>query len=261
MLSIPIEVQMAANVEKRTIEFYAAVFGNRDSDGMRVVKGAFAKSIAERLPKGFVKLFRNHQHNIGTMQHAEEDSYGLHCVGYVSKERIGDETLEKVRDQSLTHCSFRAGVVRDRAHFVVEEDPTTGDKIETLNLTELIWREAGPVDLEPANPLAIITAVKSFGGDESLDAFHELPYMLHAMTSNPSKKPSAEERRILKSLLHLRDVLKDRGDSIEALLAPGDITQTLSGSAPSLATPAHAETQPDLTALLASIQRRGQINL
>lgn len=260
MLSVPIEVEMAANVEKREIEFYASVFGNRDCDGMRVVKGAFAKSISERLPKGFVKLYRNHQYNIGTMLHAEEDSYGLHCVGYVSKEPMGDQTLEKVRDKSLTHCSFRAGVVRDRAHFVVEEDPVTGEKIETLNLTELIWREAGPVDLEPANPLAVIMAVKSFGGDDSLDAFHELPYMLHAMTANPSKKPTAEERRILKSFLHLRDVLKERGDSIEALLAPGDITSPPKAT-PSLATPANAETQPNLSALLKSLQGRGRINL
>lgn len=258
MLSVPIEVEMAANTEKRTIEFYASVFGNRDTDGMRVVRGAFQKSISERLPQGLVKLFRNHSCNIGRIDHAEEDSHGLFCRGYVSRERMGDETLEKVADRSLTHASFRAGIVRDRAHFVVEEDPVTGDKIETLNLTELIWREAGPVDLEPANPLAVIMAVKSLGGDESMDAFHELPYLLHALTAN-AKKPSAEERRILKTVLHLRDVLKDRGPMIEALLAPGDITQT-SGSAPSLATPAHAETA-DLTRLLESIRSRGQIHL
>jgi HK97 family phage prohead protease len=228
---------------------------------MRVVKGAFAKSIAERLPQGMVKVYRNHQWNIGRMDHAEEDSHGLFCRGYVSKERIGDETLEKVRDGSLTHCSFRAGVVRDRAHFVVEEDPVTGDKIETLNLTELIWREAGPVDLEPANPLAVITAIKSFGGDESLDAFHELPYLLHSWTAGEAKKLTAEEKRILKTVLHLRDVLKDRSAMIEALLAPGDITSSLLGTTPSLATPANAETQPDLSALLKSIQERGRINL
>lgn len=258
MLSVPIEVEMSANLEKREIEFYASVFGNRDSDGMRVVKGAFTKSISERLPQGLVKLYRNHSNNIGRMDHAEEDSHGLFCRGYVSKERLGDETLAKVLDRSLTHCSFRAGVVRDRAHFVVEEDPVTGDKIETLNLTELIWREAGPVDLEPANTLAVITAVKSFGGDDALDAFYELPYLMHAITANPSRKLSVEERRILKMALHLRDVLKVRGPAIEALLAPGDITQAL-GSAPSLATP--AELQPDLTALLESIRGRGQIHL
>lgn len=257
MLSVPIEVEMAANIEKRTIEFYASVFGNRDSDGMRVIKGAFQKSIAERLPQGLVKLYRNHACNIGRIDHAEEDSHGLFCRGYVSREPLGDQTLEKVADKSLTHCSFRAGVVRDRAHFVTEEDPVTGDKIETLNLAELIWREAGPVDLEPANTLAVITAIKSLGGDDSMDAFHELPYLLHTLTL--TKKPSAEERRILKTVLHLRDVLKDRGPMIEALLAPGDITQTL-GSAPSLATPANAETA-DLTAILESIRGRGQIHL
>jgi HK97 family phage prohead protease len=262
MLSVPIEVEMSANTDKRTIEFYASVFGNRDSDGMRVVKGAFSKSIAERLPQGFVKLYRNHAFNIGRIDHAEEDSHGLFCRGYVSKERLGDETLAKVADRSLTHCSFRAGIVRDRAHFVTEEDPTTGDKIETLNLTELIWREAGPVDLEPANPLAVIVAMKSLGGDASLDAFYELPYLVHAISANPEKKISAEERRILKTVLHLRDVLKDRGGMIEALLvAPGDITHS-SGNAPSLATPpADAETQPDLSMLLASLQQRGRVHL
>lgn len=262
MFSVPIEVELAADTAKREITFYGSVFGNRDLHGMRVIKGAFAKSIRDRLPKALVKLFRNHEHNIGPMRHAEEDDHGLLCVGYVSKTQLGDETLEQVRDGSLTHCSFRAGIVRDRAHWIVEEDPVTGEEIETLNLTELIWREAGPVDLEPANPLATMVALKSFGGDEGLDALFELPYLLKSEAlARGGRKPSADEIRIAKSLLALGDVLGEQRDHLKALLAPGDLTPPSPRAAPSLATPADAETQPDLSVLLASLRQRGQIQL
>ncbi len=260
MLFVPIEVEMSADKVKREVTFYGSVFGNRDSQGMRVVKGAFGKSIRERLPQGLVKHFRNHETLVGPMRHLEEDEHGLLCVGFCSKTRTGDEYLEQVADGSITHASFRAGIVRDRAHWVTEEDPVTGEEQETLNLTELILREAGGVDLEPANLLATIVAVKSFGDDSMLDTLFELPYILKSFALN-RRDVTAEERRIAKALLGLHESLGAQSDHLKALLAPGDLTSSLSGMTPSLATPAHAETQPDLSALLASIQQRGRISL
>jgi len=261
MLSIPIEVEMSADKVKREVTFYGAAFNNRDSQGMRVIPGAFSKSIRDRLPQGLVKHFRNHEVNVGPMRHAEEDTHGLLCVGFCSKTRAGDEYLEQVADGSLTHASFRAGIVRDRAHWVTETDPITGDEIETLNLTELIWREAGAVDLEPANPLATILAVKSFGGDGMLDTLFELPYILKSYTlCREGRSATAEERRIAKALLQLHGTLSEQAESIKALLAPGDLTSPPRGVTPSLATPAEAETkQPDLTPLLESLRKRGRI--
>ena len=261
VLFVPIEVEMSADRAKREVTFYGSAFGNRDSQGMRVVKGAFDRGIRERHPQGLIKHFRNHEKLMGPMRHLEEDSYGLLCVGFCSKTPAGDEYLEQVIDKSITHASFRAGIVRDRAHWIKETDPNTGEEIETLNLTELILKEAGGVDLEPANLMATIQAVKSFD-DSALDTVLELPYILKSFSlTRRGVDLTAEERRIAKSLLLLHDVLGEQSDTLKALLAPGDITPPPSGAAPSLATPANAEKQPDLSILLASLQQRGRIPL
>lgn len=261
---VPIEVKLSAenvNAAKREVTFYGSAFNNRDKQGMRVIPGAFAKTIREQLPTGEIKHFRNHEVSIGPMRALQEDSYGLLCTGYCSKTRAGDEYLEQCLDGSLTHASIYAKIVRDRAHYVTETDPITGDEIETLNLTELILCEAGMVDLNPANTMATLVAVKGLGDAHLLDTLHELEYTANGfMLALDSGTPlTGEERRLARSLLGAHGALSRHADTLKALLAPGDITQT-SGSAPSLATPAHAETV-DLTAILESIRSRGQIHL
>ena len=62
---------------RREVVAYASVFGNIDRAGDRVVRGAFAKSLSERLLQGQIKLFRNHQTHIGVVREAVEDDFGL----------------------------------------------------------------------------------------------------------------------------------------------------------------------------------------
>lgn len=262
---MPIEVKLSAdNVDtlKREVTFYGAAFNNRDKQGHRILPGAFAKTIREQLPTGEIKHYRNHEVNIGPMRRLVEDDYGLLCTGYCSKTQAGDEYLTQALDGALTHASIYASIVRDRARYVTETDPTTGDEIETLEMSELILTESGLVDRSPANTLATLVAVKSLGDGNFLDLVNDLEYVANDFAvALCGDRLTTEERRVAKSLLGLRKVLDKHGDKIlKALLAPGDITQA-PGSAPSLATPAHAETQPDLSALLKSIQERGRIHL
>lgn len=262
---VPIEVKLSAetvNVERREVTFYGAAFGNRDRQGHRILPGAFAKTIREKLPTGEIKHYRNHQVNIGPMRALSEDGYGLLCTGYCSKTQAGDEYLTQAMDGSLTHASIYAKIVADRARYVTETEPSTGQDVETLELAELVLNEAGLVDLSPANTLATIVAVKALGDANVLDVLGDLEYVIHGFADAlDADRLTAEERRIAKSLVGLHRELDKHGDKIlKALLAPGDITQA-SGSAPSLATPANAEKQPDLSALLKSIQERGRIHL
>lgn len=262
---MPIEVRLSTdsvNASRREVTFYGAAFGNRDKQGMRIVPGAFAKTIREQLPSGEIKHFRNHQTLIGPMRKLQEDSYGLLCTGYCSETQAGDEYLKQCLDGSLTHASIYAKIVRDRAHYVNETDPITGQEIETLNLTELILCEAGMVDLNPANTMATLVAVKGLGDSNLLDALHELEYtatgFVHSLGSGTPL--SGEERRLARSLLSAHGALSKHADTLKALLAPDSSTQP-SQVAPPRATPAHAEKQPDLTAIFESIRSRGQINL
>lgn len=253
---LPVEVELAADVSKREITAYASVFGNRDAQGMRVMPGAFQKSIAERLPQGQIKLMRNHETLVGNVRHAEEDSFGLLTVGYVSKTMCGDECLTMVKDGTLNRYSFRAKIVR--ASVSIDGEDPDGFPIETLDLKELAIKECGPVDLDPANEMARVLAVKSLDGD-FLDVLSELPYLVNLFTlSGREAKLSADERRVCSVLVRLREELDKRGDALKALLAPESSTSPARAT-PDKSTPADAEKSLDLGPLLESLRRRGQI--
>jgi len=256
MLSIPIEVELAADTGRREITAYAAVFGNRDLQGMRVMPGAFSKSVAERLPQGQIKLMRNHEQLLGVVRHAEEDGFGLLTVGYVSKTTSGDDCLEMVKDGTLSRYSFRAKIIR--ASVSIDGEDPDGYPIETLDLKELGIKECGPVDLDPANPLATILAVKSLEAD-MLDNLSELPYVLKSFTlARKSAKLSADERRVALTLLRLHEELGAQSGTLKALLAPESGTSPK--ATPPESTPAEAEKkQPDLSPLLESLRKRGRI--
>lgn len=262
---MPIEVKLSADnvdIQKREVTFYGAAFGNRDKQGHRILQGAFAKTIREQLPTGEIKHYRNHEVNVGPMRRLVEDSYGLLCTGYCSKTQAGDEYLEQALDGSLTHASIYASIVRDRARYVTETDPASGDEIETLEMSELVLTESGLVDRSPANTLATLVAVKSMGDGNFLDLVNDLEYVANDFAAAlGGDRLTTEERRVAKSLLGLRKVLDKHGDKIvKALLAPGDITSPTVAT-PSLATPANAETQIDLSVILKSLQERGRITL
>ena len=89
----------AANVdmEARTFEGYAATW-DRDQVGDVIMPGAFAKTIAERFPKGDIKILYNHWEAIGIRLEMREDEKGLWVKGKISKTTLGDDVLELMRD-------------------------------------------------------------------------------------------------------------------------------------------------------------------
>lgn len=225
---IGIDLSKGAEVSqsKREVIAYASAFGNVDAQGERVRKGAFAKSIAERLPEGQIKLFRNHWEHIGVVREAEEDDFGLLTRSYISKTPAGDAALEQLLDGSLSRYSFRGTVIRAGIQIEPNAD---GEPMEILELTEIKLKEVGPVDLDPANPLARVLSVKSLDTD-ALDALTELPNLVTTFKLDRDRKLSGEELRVVKSLLRLHGVIGERRDVLEALL-----------QAPDRATPRHAE--------------------
>ena len=107
-----IATELKADVSKRRIEGYASIFGNVDM-GMDISHpGSFAKTIKERMPKNSIKFMRDHRELIGRPEHLEEDSKGLLTVNIVSKTRLGDETLEMVRDGTRTEMTYGYDVIK-----------------------------------------------------------------------------------------------------------------------------------------------------
>lgn len=167
--SIPVRPSdFTVEAEGREIIAYASRFGVIDHDDEMVHKGAFAKSIVERVAKGLVRYRSYHREVIGVLRHAAEDDIGLFTVGKVSKVRAGDEMLELVKDKAITTMSFIGKLIKG-------DTSRMADRV-VRHLREIALFEVGPVDFA-ANEEAVILAVKSmirggdFKSDELIDRF------------------------------------------------------------------------------------------
>ena len=82
---------------------YASAFGNKDSDGDIMVKGAFAKTIKEMGPSGANRIAALYQHDpytvVGRPLEMTEDEKGLLIRGYVGDIQNGD--FRKMYEQEL----------------------------------------------------------------------------------------------------------------------------------------------------------------
>ncbi len=137
--------------DEGTFEGYAAVFGNVDLGGDRVVKGAFRKSLAELKDSGRkLPLFWRHSEPIGVIESAKEDSHGLHVIGRPTKGvQQADEAMALMRDGAISDMSFGFKTLDSR--FV---------KGGVRELTELKIFEASLVPFG-MNTEALVTAVKA----------------------------------------------------------------------------------------------------
>ena len=103
--SIDAEIQ----VEGRTVSGYASVFGVVDSDGERVVKGAFASAA------GPIPIMWSHGQSV-PYGHASvtEDDRGLRFEAEIYPGDEGDRLLQAVRSKAVRGCSFGAYVRQSR---------------------------------------------------------------------------------------------------------------------------------------------------
>jgi HK97 family phage prohead protease len=159
-----------------SFEALAAVFGNVDLDGDRMVKGAFARSHNDR---GYPAVVWSHQKQvppIGVVDSAEETDAGLGIKGRLF---VGDDEHHDVARQVYAGLKSQGGdgraALRDFSFAMrvkgarwVQEDPDTlppelqwtGGEIREITDADL-W-EIGPT-LVGANPEAGLLSVKSLG--------------------------------------------------------------------------------------------------
>lgn len=134
----PVSLLKDIDPKGRTVQFYGSAFGNVDSDGDVVVKGAFAKTILENGPLGLkrIKHLRQHQAQqlIGRFTDLREDEKGLLCTSVLADSTEGNDALA-LYELDLFEHSIGYGVIKQ------QYDQTTG--INTL--TELRLREVSSV--------------------------------------------------------------------------------------------------------------------
>ncbi|BDG61921.1 HK97 family phage prohead protease [Caldinitratiruptor microaerophilus] len=139
-----------------TVEGYASTW-DRDEDGDAIVKGAFAKTIRERVPAGKVKLLDSHkwdsQHVIGTVTEAREEDRGLWIKAAFSGTAEAQAIRQKVLEGHLNSFSIGFEVIRDE----IKRDPNGQT---TRYIYEVKLYEVSVVPF-PANENAVILAAKS----------------------------------------------------------------------------------------------------
>jgi HK97 family phage prohead protease len=133
---------------------YFAAFNNIDSDGDMITKGAFAKTIAERGPKGSnrIKHFLDHDWTkpVGAIKVLQEDEYGLYFESKAGGHQLGRDYLQMCLDGIITEHSFGyktvVGVPADNYY----------------HLKELFMYEGTAMQSWGANHLTPVTGFKSF---------------------------------------------------------------------------------------------------
>lgn len=95
----------------------ASVFGNVDDGGDIVEKGAFAKTIAERIPKKLIKFVDSHiwdcAHTLGTVEVAKETDKGLYFEASLSVAPSVQDIKLKMLEGHINKLSFGYDVVKD----------------------------------------------------------------------------------------------------------------------------------------------------
>ena len=98
--------------ESRTISGYAAVFNNIDRDGDKLLRGCFAKSIADRGPqsnaKGKILLLWQHEASnpIGQITELREDEKGLYFEAKIDEIAEGDRAILQLESGTLNQFSI-----------------------------------------------------------------------------------------------------------------------------------------------------------
>lgn len=142
--------------EEGVIAGYASVFGNVDSYGDIVVKGAFSKFLSELAQTGKkVSVYYGHnmedpRANIGVVTELEEKDHGLWFKAQLdlSGETYGRLVYEQLKDGRLDSMSF--------GYSIVDAAATS----EGYELRELKLFEVSVVPI-PANDQALITEIKA----------------------------------------------------------------------------------------------------
>lgn len=140
-------------------EAYASVFGNVDSYGDVVVKGAFADTLADWAASGAViPLLYGHDmwdpnNNIGSVLSAEEDDHGLKVLGQFDLEGgNGPHVYRMVKGRRLRELSFAYDVVEDR------KGEVDGQEVRELLAVKLYEVSLVPIG---ANDQTEVLAVKA----------------------------------------------------------------------------------------------------
>ena len=154
-----------ADVKKGIVTGYFASFGNVDSDGDIIVKGAFSKTISETGPGSAqprIKHLMNHDTSkpLGRLMMLEEDMKGLKYESQTGSHSLGVDFMKMVDSGLITEHSIGYRVIKKNQLQDWEgymKNPAKGYQ----ELTELQLWEGSSLTAWGANQNTPLTGVKS----------------------------------------------------------------------------------------------------
>lgn len=203
---IPFSPDVKLDYQGRTIEGYAATFGNVDLVSDIIHPHAFAKTLVER--GGKVKFLWQHDTKapLGRVLEMNEDNNGLYFKAVISDTQQGRDALALLRDGAIEGMSI--------GYEPVVSDFSKYDGKTVRNLRELKLHEISLVTF-PASPLAGVTALKEAdppaeddGQDDQAD-----PQPIEEKAGRIIAKRNAERIRQITRLL--KELVEDGGLEIE----------------------------------------------
>ncbi|EYB67407.1 Phage prohead protease, HK97 family [Deinococcus phoenicis] len=190
------------------ITAYAAAFGNTDSYGDVIQRGAFVKTVSERKDK--IKVLYNHDYYsqlpVGKPVSLVEDSYGLLTSTKMSQTQMGQDIYTLAQEGALDSMSI--GYSAYKAEYP-DDDASRQSGIWRV-ITEAKLYEYSFVPF-PANEGAVITGIKS-----GADLEREIRRWKAITEVNLSTKAgrvlsAANAKKILSALTELQDLVSAAG--------------------------------------------------
>ena len=99
---------------KRIVVGYFSAFGNKDSDGDVIVKGAFKKTISENKDRIAHLLQHDITKPVGKLLKLEEDEKGLRFESKMSQSTLGNDTLIQYQEGILREHSIGFNTLKEQ---------------------------------------------------------------------------------------------------------------------------------------------------
>lgn len=141
------------DVKSGIVTGYFANFGSVDSDGDRILKGSFAKTIRENGPEGtqLIKHLLDHNKNkaVGKLQILKEDEVGLYYESKAGRHTDGRDFLLMAEDGIINQHSFGFRIIKE------------AQKADANEIYEVAMYEGSSIQFLGANRNTPVTGIKS----------------------------------------------------------------------------------------------------
>lgn len=185
-------------VTDRTVCAYVAMYGNKDRDDDIIIKGAFAKSIAERGPESEIKeiayLWQHDMHEpLGRPLVLEERDAGLYAENFHDAIPQADRALEQQKSGTLKFFSIGYQYIWDKIEYDEEK--------EAFICKELMLFEESLVTIASNNMTGIV-GIKS---PELMQYRNELVEKTESFIKSLNPKKQYALRQLIAEHLSLKD--------------------------------------------------------